>query len=240
VAPGIPSSDRVSGRKDRCGCRCTMTAMPSGLPCRWRKTGASLAAHRARREARTQTFARIRWNWHQCAVGPGSDQKRRREDLGPVDRTGRRILSGRHSPGISEDRFFWMGSGSLVADGSALSAYPRRWVHHSVRDVVQEGTGQSSISVSGSKGSTVRFVFKASLGLLVASAALGQSWMHAPASADALSRMAEISQECPSVAVEASRGRTSKADVVMQRDAYWRALIAGRVTGKDGCAVRRT
>jgi len=85
----------------------------------------------------------------------------------------------------------------------------------------------------------VKFVFKASLGLLVASAALGQSWMHAPAGADALARMAKISEICPSVAVEARRGSTSKADVVMQRDAYWRALIAGRVTGEDGCAVRR-
>ncbi len=105
--------------------------------------------------------------------------------------------------------------------------------------MVQEGRGQSSISVSGSKGSTVKFVFKASLGLLVASAAVGQAWMHAPASDAALAGMARIARECPSLAVETGRGRTSKAAVVMQRDAYWRKLIAARVIGEDGCAVRK-
>ena len=106
--------------------------------------------------------------------------------------------------------------------------------------MVQQGRGRSSISVSGSKGSTVKFVFKASLGLLVASAAVGQAWMHAPASDAALKGMARIAKECPSLAIETDRGRTSKATVVMQRDAYWRKLIAARITGGDGCAIRRS
>lgn len=85
----------------------------------------------------------------------------------------------------------------------------------------------------------MRFVFKASLVILATAAVAGQSWMHAPAGADALDRMEEIGRECPSLAVEAGRGRASKAEAVMQRDAYWRAVIARKVTGRDGCAARR-
>lgn len=71
----------------------------------------------------------------------------------------------------------------------------------------------------------MRTVFKASIGLLAASAAAGQSWVHKAAGPQELREVAALSRECPALAVEAVPGMTSKGDVVRAKDAYWRTVI---------------
>jgi hypothetical protein len=85
----------------------------------------------------------------------------------------------------------------------------------------------------------VKFVFKASLALLAAATVVGQSWMHDDASPAELARIATISRECPSLAIETGRGRASKLDAALQRDAWWRSRIAAMIVGDDGCAAGR-
>lgn len=86
----------------------------------------------------------------------------------------------------------------------------------------------------------MRIVFKASIGILVAAAVGGQAWVHQPASREFVSQMKSISRMCPSIAVRPSVGKSTKAQAIMLRDAYWRIKLADRVAAiagesRDGC-----
>lgn len=84
-------------------------------------------------------------------------------------------------------------------------------------------------------------VFKYTLALLLSSFVLGQSWLHAPASAAEVGSMSELVESCPALGAQAAEDVTSRFDAIALRDAFWRAKIkdvAVNVAGgeSDACA----
>ena len=86
-------------------------------------------------------------------------------------------------------------------------------------------------------------VFKYTLVLLVSSFLLGQSWLHAPASASEVASMGQLVESCPSLGAPAADEEASRFDAIALRDAFWRAKIkdvAVNVAGgeSDACQAR--
>ena len=67
-------------------------------------------------------------------------------------------------------------------------------------------------------------VFKYTLVLLVSSFLLGQSWLHAPASAAEVASMGQLVESCPVLGAAADDG-ASRFDAIALRDSFWRAKI---------------
>ena len=91
------------------------------------------------------------------------------------------------------------------------------------------------------KVSEVPLVFKYTLVLLVSSFLLGQSWLHAPASAAEVVSMDQLVVTCPAIGAQAADVEVSRYDAIALRDAFWRAKIkdvAVNVAGgeSDACA----
>lgn len=90
----------------------------------------------------------------------------------------------------------------------------------------------------------MRFVFKAAIAMIIASAGGGQFWMHGAASAAQISAMHSISRKCPALAIEARAAQASQMDAIMQRDAYWRGRIVDGIAdiagiARDSCRSER-
>lgn len=86
-------------------------------------------------------------------------------------------------------------------------------------------------------------VFKYTLALLLSSFVLGQSWLHAPASAAEVGSISELVESCPALGAQAAEDVTSRFDAIALRDSFWRAKIKDVAVSfaggeSDACASR--
>ena len=86
-------------------------------------------------------------------------------------------------------------------------------------------------------------VFKYTLVLLASSFAMGQTWLHNPATAADTVTMVQLVESCPVLDTQADDDRASRYDAIALRDAYWRAKIKDAVVEiaggeSDACSDR--